>query len=81
LSKYKLELIIEKGIIRNYQFKDLLSSGELCNISGALKNGLDHLIDTKLRLTDLVEVFNKCNLVKLDDDFKLILDYLNKKIL
>jgi len=81
LSKYKLELIIEKGIIRNYQFKDLLSSSELCNISRALKNGLDHLIDTKLRLTDLVEVFNKCNLVKLDDDFKLILDYLNKNIL
>ncbi len=81
MSKYKLELIIEKGIIRNYQFKDLLSSSELCNISRALKNGLDHLIDTKLRLTDLVEVFNKCNLVKLDDDFKLILDYLNKNIL
>ena len=81
MSKYKLELIIEKGIIRNYQFKDLLSSSELCNISRALKNGLDHLIDTKLRLTDLVEVFNKCNLVKLDNDFKLILDYLNKNIL
>lgn len=73
LSKSKLELAIEKGLIKSYKLEE-------CETNESLSTGLDHLMGTKLRQPDLVDAFIKYGLNELDEDFKLIFSYLNKNI-
>jgi len=73
IGEFKLDLTIQNGIISKY---------EIDNVEPLVRSGLDCLVNTKLRLDDINQVFNKFKLLEIDQKFySNILDYFNKNLL